>query len=120
MFFVLGNGDAHLKNFSLIRTETAGYHLSPVYDIVNSRLALPYEHEEMCLSIQGKKNKLNRQDFTALAMHSGLNEKQMDNVFKRLADAGQVIEKQIKQSFLTLAMRKQFIGIFRERMKRVL
>ena len=55
LFFVLGNGDAHLKNFSLIKDEPAGYHISPAYDIVNSRLAMPDEREEMCLSIQGKK-----------------------------------------------------------------
>jgi len=41
LFYVLGNGDAHLKNFSLLRTEEVGYQLSPVYDVVSSRLVLP-------------------------------------------------------------------------------
>jgi len=58
LFFVLGNGDAHLKNFSLLRREEVGYELSPAYDIVNSRLVLPDEREEICLSLRGKKNRL--------------------------------------------------------------
>jgi len=60
LFFVLGNGDAHLKNFSLLSREEVGYELSPAYDIVNSRLVLPDEREEMCLSLRGKKNRISR------------------------------------------------------------
>ncbi|MBX3255572.1 MAG: HipA domain-containing protein [Chitinophagaceae bacterium] len=32
------NGDAHLKNFSLLENETGDYFLSPAYDLVNTRL----------------------------------------------------------------------------------
>lgn len=32
------NGDAHLKNFSLLESETGDYFLSPAYDLVNTRL----------------------------------------------------------------------------------
>ncbi|MBN2061236.1 MAG: HipA domain-containing protein [Deltaproteobacteria bacterium] len=46
LFFILGNGDAHLKNFSLLRKEEIGYLLSQVYDIVNSRLVFPEEKDE--------------------------------------------------------------------------
>lgn len=35
VFFLLGNGDAHLKNFSLLET-TDGLRLSPAYDVVNT------------------------------------------------------------------------------------
>ena len=55
LFYVVANGDAHLKNFSLLRKEKVDYQLSPAYDIVNSRIVLPGEKEDMCLSIQGKK-----------------------------------------------------------------
>lgn len=32
------NGDAHLKNFSLLESETGDYLLSPAYDLINTRL----------------------------------------------------------------------------------
>jgi serine/threonine-protein kinase HipA len=42
--YLVHNGDAHLKNFSLIRNEQTGeYNLSPAYDLLNTRLHLPNE-----------------------------------------------------------------------------
>lgn len=42
--YLVHNGDAHLKNFSLIRNEVAGdYTLSPAYDLLNTRLHAPAE-----------------------------------------------------------------------------
>jgi serine/threonine-protein kinase HipA len=32
------NGDAHLKNFSLLESESGDYFLSPAYDLINTRL----------------------------------------------------------------------------------
>lgn len=32
------NGDAHLKNFSLLESETGDYFLSPAYDLINTRI----------------------------------------------------------------------------------
>jgi serine/threonine-protein kinase HipA len=34
--FLFGNGDAHLKNFSLIESQQGDYVLSPVYDLINT------------------------------------------------------------------------------------
>ncbi len=42
--YLLGNGDAHLKNFSLIRNEQFGdYRLTPAYDLLNTQLHVPGE-----------------------------------------------------------------------------
>lgn len=42
--YLIHNGDSHLKNFSLLRTEPSGeYILAPGYDLLNSRLHLPNE-----------------------------------------------------------------------------
>lgn len=42
--YLVHNGDAHAKNFSLIRNEQTGeYNLSPAYDLMNTRLHLPDE-----------------------------------------------------------------------------
>lgn len=119
IFFVLGNGDAHLKNFSFIYTENIGYHLSPVYDVVNSRLVIPEEREEMCLSIRGKKNRITRNDFIQMAEHFGLNENRVFSTFERLINLQPVIEQRIEHSFLPAEYQKRFIRIFRERIERL-
>jgi serine/threonine-protein kinase HipA len=36
--FLFSNGDAHLKNFSLLETSSGDYLLSPAYDLINTRL----------------------------------------------------------------------------------
>ena len=36
--YVFSNGDAHLKNFSLLESPTGDYLLSPAYDLLNTRL----------------------------------------------------------------------------------
>src|SRR5207244_3867618 len=42
--YLVNNGDAHTKNFSLIRNEQTGeYNLTPAYDLLNTRLHLPNE-----------------------------------------------------------------------------
>jgi serine/threonine-protein kinase HipA len=119
LFYALGNGDAHLKNFSLLNQEEIGYQLSPAYDIVNSRLALPEEKEEVCLSLQGKKNRLSARDFFELAEHFGLTRKQADNSLDRLRDLKSNIEARIGASLLRLDLREGFLEIFRERMARL-
>jgi serine/threonine-protein kinase HipA len=56
VFALIGNCDAHLKNFSLLETPT-GLRLSPAYDVVNTAL---YEHYDrtLALSIGGAKVQL--------------------------------------------------------------
>lgn len=42
--YLINNGDAHAKNFSLIRNVRTGeYNLSPAYDLLNTRLHVPNE-----------------------------------------------------------------------------
>ncbi len=119
LFYVLGNGDAHLKNFSLLKKKEVDYQLSPAYDIVNSRLVLPGEKEDMCLSLQGKKNQLFGGDFRRLSEHFGLNRKQVDNSLTRLNDLKLSIETMIGENSLSQHLKDGFLEIFRERVKRI-
>ena len=64
--FLIGNGDAHFKNFSVLYREQDGTRLSPAYDIVCSKLVIPGE-EDCALTLNGKKNNLTRKDFDSLA-----------------------------------------------------
>ncbi len=39
--FLFSNGDAHIKNFSLIETSVGDFKLAPAYDLINTNLHLP-------------------------------------------------------------------------------
>lgn len=55
VFALIGNNDAHLKNFSLLETPE-GLRLSPVYDVVNAVMyANKGYDQQLALSIDGKK-----------------------------------------------------------------
>jgi serine/threonine-protein kinase HipA len=41
--YLVNNGDAHIKNFSLIQQEGCEHRLTPAYDLLNTRLHLPGE-----------------------------------------------------------------------------
>ncbi len=43
--YLFGNGDAHLKNFSVIRTEHGDYTLTPMYDLLCTKLHSPNESD---------------------------------------------------------------------------
>ncbi|NQS88971.1 HipA domain-containing protein, partial [Patescibacteria group bacterium] len=64
--FIIGNGDAHLKNYSIAYKDRETIRLTPVYDIVSSKLVIPDE-EDSALSINSRKNLLKRDDFDKLA-----------------------------------------------------
>ena len=119
LFFVVGNGDAHLKNFSMLKRPELGYRLSPVYDIVNSRLVLPSEKEEMSLSINGKRNNLKREDFIALARHMGFADRVVAAVFDRIENKKEAITAGVESSFLPKKMKAGFREIFEERWSRL-
>jgi serine/threonine-protein kinase HipA len=119
LFYVLGNGDAHLKNFSLLRREDVGYQLSPAYDIVNSRLVLPGEKEDICLSLQGKRNNISRKDFLSLSEHFALGSKQANNALERLRALRSSIEAIIEGSFLEKRLKDRFLNIFEQRMGKI-
>jgi len=52
--FLLGNGDAHFKNYSILTDDSGKIRLSPAYDIVSSKLVIPNDTES-ALTLAGKK-----------------------------------------------------------------
>jgi serine/threonine-protein kinase HipA len=65
VFVLVGNCDAHLKNFSLLETPQ-GLRLSPAYDILNTALYDGFD-QNIALSINGKKPALDSVTWPLLA-----------------------------------------------------
>jgi len=85
VFTLVGNCDAHLKNFSLLETPR-GLRLSPAYDIVNTAL-YPGHDQNLALSIGGKKiilDQITRQNFEDFAKAIGLAPKAVEQIFNEL------------------------------------
>jgi serine/threonine-protein kinase HipA len=65
VFVLVGNCDAHLKNFSLLETPQ-GLRLSPAYDILNTAIYDGFD-QNIALSINGKKQALDEITWPLLA-----------------------------------------------------
>ncbi len=116
--FLTGNNDMHLKNFSMIYSNS-GWILSSAYDLLNVSIVNPKDKEEMALTIGGKKSKLKRQDFEDLAIGLGLNGKQIEGVFKRFKRHQKVAVKWIDNSFLSNDMKTNYRSLLQERYNRL-
>ena len=117
--FLTGNADMHLKNFSLLEQPGLGMTFSPAYDLVNTALVNPADDEEMALTLNGKKKKLNRLDFVSAMKTLKIDEKQQLNIFNKMAKVYPKWLEQIDRSFMSVAFKDQYKTILRERMNRL-
>ena len=67
----IANGDMHLKNFSLMTLADTTRKLSPAYDLVSTRLAIP-DDDSLALSMGGRNKKLTRRDWLDFGDYCGI------------------------------------------------
>lgn len=112
--YVVGNNDMHLKNFSMLLSDT-GWVLSPAYDLVNVKLILPKDKEEMALMLGGKKVNLNKGYFDRMGTELGLNGRQMGAVYLRLKKWMPQALNLINRSFLSEERKQKYAQLITER-----
>lgn len=118
--FITGNGDMHLKNFSLI--ETGGFiSMTPSYDLLSTRLVIPEKDDpdETALTLNGKKRKISIKDFQIFAKNAGLNEKQVSNIFEEIIEAIPGMYALIGKSFLPEEQKEEYSRIVAKRHERI-
>lgn len=107
--FLFSNGDAHLKNFSLLETPEGDYMLSPAYDLLNTRIHVDdsdfalskglfedgYESEEM-----KKYHHPGLVDFQELAKRFDINKKRRDKILNHYLQTQKTVETLTNHSFL--------------------
>lgn len=117
--FLVGNEDAHLKNFSMIRRGNK-VELSPVYDLVNSSIVVRTQ-EEFALPLRGKKNNLKREDLVdyfgkeRLGLSNETVEKEIDR-FKKVRTSW---DELLVRSFLSKTSQEKYAEVLSERRSRL-
>lgn len=110
--FIIGNGDAHLKNYSVQYDKDGRVDLAPAYDLIASRLVIASEAES-AIAINGKKNNLARIDFEQLAEKFDVPLKVLFGAFEGKQD---VLAELIKSSMLPEDMQRHWLDLIAERM----
>ena len=76
--WLIGDGDMHLKNLAILKMAEAGakafasVRFAPLYDAVTTRVFPGLAGDRMALKLNGKDDRLRRQDFLILARTIGL------------------------------------------------
>ena len=107
--YLVHNGDAHVKNFSLIRSDdTMEYRLTPAYDLLNTRLHVPDESRTALALFKGdyatKSYEVNafyaHDDFVELARRLGLVRKRYESILREFVDKKDAVFALIDRSAL--------------------
>jgi len=113
--YLTGNSDMHLKNFALLENPLGEFELSPAYDLLSTSLVIEDDKEESALTINGKKSKLKKKDFNALALSMNINKKTLENIYTRFENILPIWIELIKESFLSTEMQHNYIEIIESR-----
>ena len=118
--FLIGNVDAHLKNFSILYETPKGMNklLSPGYDFLSTDLYLN-DDEESALAINGRKNNLRKKDFLALANYVGIRDKILLKLIEKFESFLPEWQDLIMKSFLSEQKKMEFIALIDNRMRRL-
>ncbi|MCH5215463.1 MAG: HipA domain-containing protein [Muribaculaceae bacterium] len=114
--WLTGNADMHLKNFSLYSRVPGQYELTPAYDMLSTALVIPEDKEELALTLNGKKRKLNRQDFEIVMKTSGVDKKVISNIFKKFINIKEEWMAYTDISFLPSNMKKAYKNLLHNRL----
>lgn len=118
--FLTGNADMHLKNFALLTNSANDSVLSPAFDLVSTKVAMPEDKEETALTINGRKRKLKKSDFDLLAKSLNIPQRSIENSYKKIVSIIPDAYHWLSICFLPETMKKEYRKIIAENTKRLI
>jgi serine/threonine-protein kinase HipA len=119
--YLFSNGDAHLKNFSIIETPLGDFKLSPAYDLLNSRIHIEDKDfaldEGLIPARMGQGNISNQ--FRLLAKHAEIPEKQTNIILSLMVSKSDVVKKLIDASFLKERIQRNYFQSYQIRLNKL-
>lgn len=112
-----GNGDMHLKNFSVLADEQGIMRLTPAYDLVCTRLVI--EDDPLALPITGKQDNLDRGDWLKFAEYCQLPPKTAKRVLDTQRSVSDAAAKLIDCSFVADEQKKVYKDLMADRAARL-
>lgn len=119
--FLFSNGDAHLKNFSLLESSKGDFLLSPAYDLINTRLHV--DDADFALgqglfadefkSEQYRKNgHPSNADFKEFAVRIGILESRIEKILSPFLEKQILVETLINHSFLSEPNKRAYLLMY--------
>jgi serine/threonine-protein kinase HipA len=119
--YLFSNGDAHLKNFSILETPFGDYRLSPAYDLLNSRIHVEdkdFALDDGLLPRNLAQGKIGFQ-FAKLAEKVEISEKTFQDIMTLMRSHSDSVEKMVAASFLDDSTKRNYFQSFQGRFKQL-
>lgn len=119
--YLFSNGDAHLKNFSLIETSMGDFKLSPAYDLLNSGIHIEdrdFALDDGLLPKNLAQGKVNSQ-FRILSEKAGINEKVYNELLNTMVNQTGLVEKLTFSSFLDEKTQRNYFQYYQTRLRKL-
>jgi len=124
--YIFSNGDAHLKNFSLIQTEFGDYMLSKAYDLMCTVLHTPNESDtaldmykdDIDSKFYSKNGYFGRSNFETLAEKIGLIPKRAQHIIDTILGRQNEVLSMVYSSFLSNEAKGKYISYYNDKLKR--
>jgi serine/threonine-protein kinase HipA len=120
--YLMSNGDAHLKNFSLVETTLGDFKLSPAYDLLNSRIHIEdkdFALEEGLLPPQQSIGKI-RDQFLRLGELAEISEKQLKKIMDNLTSHSEEVKDLIQRSYLSERIKRNYEQAYLTRLNKLI
>lgn len=117
--WIVGNNDMHLKNFSLYEPKEGKPRLTPAYDMLNAAIVNPRDREELALTLNGRKSKIEADDFVKAAKTLGLPDNVMPNLFAKYKAHEEKFITCIMDSFLVEELKDAYVELIRRRIEKL-
>jgi len=122
--YLIGNGDAHLKNFSLLESRDGDMLLSPAYDLLNTNVHFPNESRTALAFFRDFETPQFRAngfyssaDFRELGKRLRLPPKQIEGTLTKFEQSFPAIEGLVKYSLLSGEAQQRYLAIVADRLK---
>lgn len=116
--WLTGNNDMHLKNFSLYETANR-IRLTPAYDLLNTAIINPKDDEELALTLNGRKKRLQREDFIKSGNTLVIKEVTIERLIDKYIKLSPKFETVIKDSFLSAPLKEKYSDLLEKRLDRL-
>jgi len=125
--YIFSNGDAHLKNFSLIRNDSGELELTAAYDLLSTIIHTPGESDTALQLFENDYESdyyasyghYGRNEFASLAKQLGIVEVRYLRMIDEFIVKKDAVVKYIQNSFLSPAVKQKYHDNFMERIRRL-
>lgn len=124
--YIFSNGDAHLKNFSLMRTDQGDYSLTPAYDLISTVLHTPMESDtaldlykdDMNSDFYNEFGCYGRDNFEILAERLGLLPQRVEKLINGLLGSEDRVKEMVANSHLDATAKEKYLYNYVEKLSR--